>query len=330
MSRRRGGRRHAAAALAVVLVVAAVAPAATTGTTVQSGPNATATPAPGARLAGAAAVGAVETEATVAAAAFEARLSAAATDAERADAVVAYLAAANRSLDELERDAARVARGRADGSMDAGERAARRAAVAAGARAALAVANRSETAAAPLPAALRRGRAIPRRIAAVRRRAGALLSGGGGAAGGGVAGGEANATAAPDPDRAAPITLDDVVAAYEAGTGGAPGELRGLAGTEQVEVVVRRADGRTVHYALRTRGGEVVAASRGRAGNATLRVYTTHGVVRQVRAAEDPWPVVRRALADGRLAYDGVGPANTLKFGAVAIVQGVADALGGS
>lgn len=311
-------RRLAVVVVAVVVATVAVAPPATTG---RPGPNAT---APGARLAGAAAVGAVEAEAAVAAEAFAARFAAAETDAARADVVVSYLADANRSLDALERRSARLARARTNGSMDAGERAARYAAVAAGARAALRVANRSEAAAASLPPALRRARSIPERVRTVRRRADALLSVSAARSDPG-----ANATTAPDPDHAAPLSLDDVVAAYEAGAGGAPADLRRLVGTERVVVVVRRADGTAAAFTLRTRDGRVVDAARGRSGNATLRVYTTHAVVRAVRDADDPWPVLRRALAGGRVRYDGVGPANTLKFGAVSLAQGLADALRG-
>lgn len=315
-------------AVLVCLSLVAASPSATSAGSAAPAPNATA--APGAHLAGAATVGATELEATVAAAAFEARLASAETDAARADAVVAYLAAANRSLDSLDREAERVRAARANESMDAGEYAARLATVAAGARVAHGVANRSEAAAATIPPALRRERGIPSLVRTVRRRADALLSDPAmdDVAGDGP-GADGTASDALDPNRAAPLTLEDVVGSYEAAAGDAPQEMLEVVGSERVVVVLRRADGRTAAFTLRTRDGRVVGATRGRSGNATVRVYTTHAVLREVRRADRPWQVLRGALADGRLDYDGVGPANTLKYGVASLVQEATDVLDG-
>jgi len=272
-------------------------------------------PRAGAHLAGLVGVQDSELREAVDDGTFRARFADASSSRERARLLDDRLNASLDRLDALESRLQALDRARENGSLDGSAYTARRAAVSAEARAVVRDAEQLAALAADLPPALRRD--LPARIESLRSHAVDLRDRT-------VSSAAALGPTDDDPG-VGPFTLTEVREVIERGVG-VPDALAGVAGSERVNVHVRRANGTTAVYFARIEAGEVVSVERGGTDDPSLYVYTDYRVVRNVRTADDPGAAVRAAVDSGRISYDGVGIVNSAKYGFAKLASLVAGA----
>ncbi len=298
-----------ALALAVVLVGVVATPLAAGGTAATA--NAT-DPAPGAHLAGLVGTQDSEVRGTVAAGTFEARLANASSDRERAAVIDDRLTGTEQRLAALEARMQALDRARENGSIDADEHAARLATRGATADRLASAATASERAAADLPPERRAALNASERAAAIRTRA-ADVREHAGAATDSIDGTDGEA-------RADPVSVADVRAVARE-TIRVPGSFQGVAGSERVNLHVRRANGSVAAFAVVVEDGRVVSVAGEPFETPTLAVYTDYRVVRDVQRAGDPAATVEEAIENDRIRYDGQGLGNSLKYGLVRLAS---------
>lgn len=114
-----------------------------------------------------------------------------------------------------------------------------------------------------------------------------------------------------------PLELADVRAATARGLDDAPDGLYRIVAAERVELHLRSSDGSTATYHGTVEERELHDAGTGASDDATLRVRADAATFRRIRAADAPARVLREALADGRIRYRGVGPANRVQYAAL-------------
>ncbi len=300
-------------ALAIVVLGVAVTPLVAGGVPATAEATADETdPAPGPHLAGVVGAQDSEVRGTVAADRFGARLANASSDRERAAVIDERLTRAEGRLGTLEERLRELERAREDGSLEADAYAARLAALGAAADELAAAATASERAAARLPAERREALNAAERAAIVRNGANSIRDR------------ASEATAAIDGSgeavRADPVSLADVRVVAERAIR-VPDSLRGVAGSERVNLHVRRANGTTAVYAVDIENGRVASVAGDSFEDPTLAVYTDYRVVGELRRADDPAAVVESAATNDRIRYDGQGLGNSLKYGLVRIAS---------
>jgi len=303
------------AAVLVGLVVAPLAVVAEIPATAPATANAS-DPAPGARFAGVVGTQDAEVRGTLAADRFEARLANANSDRERVAVIDDRLTVAEQRVDRLETRLRALDRARENGSIDGDAYLARIAALGATADQTIEAARASERVAADLPAERRASLNASERVADIETRADAIRER------------TSEASAAIDGTdeeiRAQPISLADVRLVAEQ-TIRVPDSLRGVAGSERVNLHVRRADGSTAVFGVAVEDGRVTSVTGEAFENPTLAVYTDYRVIGDVRRADDSAAVVESAVANDRVRYDGQGLGNSLKYGLVRLASLVPD-----
>ena len=121
---------------------------------------------------------------------------------------------------------------------------------------------------------------------------------------------------------AAPVTPADVEEAADRSMAAVGGADR-FFGSERIDLHVRRANGSTLRLAVETDGGEVNDIERGSHDDPTVRVYTDYGVVRTLQRTDDVGGALEEAREGDRIVYEGAGLYNSIRYGAVAILERV-------
>lgn len=269
-------------------------------------------PGPGAHLAGVVAVQNSTVEASVANGTFQARLANATTDDERATIIDRRLGAIERRLAAARSRSRELSRAREEGSLSEDRYAARAAALADTADRLAGAGTATERAAASLPADRRASIGVAERAGEIRTEARRLRERTGDAA--------AAIDGSREESHVEPVSAGAVEDIFDQ-VAGAETPLAGVASSERMNVHVRRANGTTPVFAVRIENGRVTALDDEPFENPTLSVYTDYRVVDRVRRADDPAGTIRTAIENDRIRYDGRGPGNSLKYGAIKLVS---------
>lgn len=238
-----------------------------------------------------------------------ARLNATGSPAERAAVVDSQVRSIDRRVTALERRlSTRTA------SPDGLSGTARRAEIGATARVLNQSLAESDRAASALPQAVRTERNLTARIDSLTSRVTQLRRE--------TRTATRTVTGAGQPTRVDPLTSADVGAVIDKLSSAIEDSSRfnPVGGSRVLDIRVRTANGSTLRVGVTVEGESVEAIERGRADDADVRVYTDYETIRTVQRSDDPIAVVQSVADDGRLVYDGVGLANSLRYGGISFL----------
>lgn len=178
--------------------------------------------------------------------------------------------------------------------------------------------NVSERALSDVPAQERDERNLSVRIEGLRERASQLQSR--------TSGASDVIDGVGQPGGAEPLTPADIRSLANS-TLEANGAADRLFGSERMDVHVRKANGETLLVGIITEDGEVAEMREGGLDDPTVRIYTDYEVVRNVQRSDSPVTVINEAIDDERIVYDGDGFVNSVRYGAIDVLDSLGDLL---
>jgi hypothetical protein len=100
-------------------------------------------------------------------------------------------------------------------------------------------------------------------------------------------------------------SVQDYVAIYNQNIGGAPDILKGLVGSETVDITIVMNNGSTDVMGFETQNGEVVKTVNGGLPNPTITVNTTESTINNIKSSGDPIAEFEKARNYGQVDIEG-------------------------